>query len=116
MSYSDRNGLWAHADEVGNPPPASKLLAQESQVPSPRYCPPPNFEISERLGESIWEAPITITHLPSEPQDEEGNLILADGLSNLFPGCSELREEMARNVEKMGLTRPVGGKIELTPY
>lgn len=70
-----------------------------------------NFVISERLGESIWEAPRTITHLPSEPQDEEGNPILTDGLSNLFPGWSELREEMARNVEKMGLTRPVGGKL-----
>jgi hypothetical protein len=59
----------------------------------------------------VWEAPRTITHLPSEPQDEEGNPILTDGLSNLFPGWSELREEMARNVEKMGLTRPVGGKL-----
>jgi hypothetical protein len=70
-----------------------------------------NFVINERLGESILEAPRTISYLPSEPQDEEGNPILIDGLSNLFPGWSELREEMARNVEKKGLTRPVGGKL-----
>jgi hypothetical protein len=70
-----------------------------------------NFAIKERLGDSIREAPKTISYLPSEPQDEEGNPILIDGLSNLFPGWSELREEMARNVEKKGLTRPVGGKL-----
>jgi hypothetical protein len=70
-----------------------------------------NFVINERLRESVPETPRTISYLPSEPQDEDGNPILIDGLSNLFPGWSELREEMARNVEKMGLTRPVGGKL-----
>ena len=39
-------------------------------------------------------------------QDEDGNPIIIDGLSRLFPGWSELREEIARNVETMGLTRP----------
>jgi hypothetical protein len=52
-----------------------------------------------------------MSYLPSEPQDKDGNPILIDGLSNLFPGRSKLREEMARNVEKRVLTYPVGGKL-----
>jgi hypothetical protein len=70
-----------------------------------------NFVINERLGESIDEAPRTISYLPSEPQDEDGNPILIDGLSNLFPGWSELREQMAARIEKMSLTRPVGNRL-----
>jgi hypothetical protein len=66
-----------------------------------------NFVINERLarlGESADEAPKTMSFL----QDEDGNPILIDGLSHVFPGWSELRETMARNVETMGLTRPSG--------
>jgi hypothetical protein len=73
-----------------------------------------NFVINERLGRlggSTSEAPRTVSYLPSEPQDEDGNPILLDGLSHMFPGWSELREEMARDVEMKGLTRPVGGKL-----
>jgi hypothetical protein len=61
-----------------------------------------NFAINEHLAESIQEAPRTISYLPSEPQDKDGNPILLYGLSNLFPGWMELREEMARNAEKKG--------------
>jgi hypothetical protein len=70
-----------------------------------------NFVINERLGETVREAPKTLSYVPSEPQDKDGNPILITELSNLFPGWSELREEMARNVEKKGLTRPFGGKF-----
>ena len=52
------------------------------------------------------------SYLPSEPQDEDGNPVLVhDGLSRIFPGWSELLEEMARNVETIELTRPAGGKL-----
>jgi hypothetical protein len=84
----------------GHPLPASKLLAQESQVPSPlSYCLSQKIVVNEYLGgkysggtqncvlSSIWAS-----------QEEDGNPIAA-------------REEMARNVEQKGLTRPVGWKL-----
>jgi hypothetical protein len=77
-----------------------------------------NFVINERLGRGLGggsrtsEAPKTLSYLPSEPQDEDGEPVLISGvLSTIFPGWSELREEMARNVETMGLTRPPEGRL-----
>ena len=55
-----------------------------------------NFAINERLGRlgrSTKEAPSTLSCLTSKPQDEDGNPVLLDGLSRIFLGCSELREE-----------------------
>jgi hypothetical protein len=70
-----------------------------------------NFVINECLGETVREAPKTLSHVPSKPQDKDGNPILINELLNLFPGWSELCEEMASNVEKKGLTCPFGGKF-----
>jgi hypothetical protein len=72
-----------------------------------------NFIINERLGESIGirEAPSTLSYIPSEPQDEDGNPILVEALTEGYGSWSQLREEMATRVEVLGLTRPVGGKL-----
>ena len=71
-----------------------------------------HFIINERLGDSIdiREAPRALSYVPSEPQDEDGNPILVEALTEHYAGWSGLREEMATRVEQKGLTRPVGGK------
>jgi hypothetical protein len=69
-----------------------------------------NFVIDERLMSSR-DAPTECSYLPTQPEDENGDPIVLDALSLQYPGWSEIREIMAKNVAKLHLTRPPGNRI-----
>jgi hypothetical protein len=69
-----------------------------------------NFVINEREAHHD-DAPSGISYLPTVPMDENGDPIILEPLSEEFPTWSQLREEMAKRVQNLGLERPSRNRI-----
>jgi|Transcript_17619 hypothetical protein len=69
-----------------------------------------NFVINEREA-SHNDAPTEISYCPTVPEDENGDPILLEPLSGDYPTWSQLREEMTKRVQTLGLEQPAANRI-----